>query len=68
MAQSILSSQYRHNVDARADRETVYELYYRIQVTPWCEITPDIQFITHPGGLKDARDALVGGVRVLINL
>jgi len=68
VAQSILSSQYRHNVDARADRETVYELYYRIQVTPWCEITPDIQFITHPGGLKDARDALVGGVRVLINL
>ncbi len=68
VAQSILSSQFRHNVDARADRETVYELYYRIQLTPWCEITPDVQFITHPGGLKDARDALVGGVRVLINL
>ena len=66
VAQSILSSQYRHNIDSRADRETVYELYYAIKVTPWCVVTPDIQVITNPGGDRDARDALVGGVRVKI--
>ena len=66
VAQSILSKTYRHNVDSRADRETVYELYYAIHVTPWCVITPDVQVITNPGGSKDARDALVGGVRVKI--
>lgn len=66
VAQSILSSQYRHNVNSLADRETVYELYYAINVTPWCIITPDVQVITNPGGNKDARDALVGGVRFKI--
>ncbi|GAF99875.1 unnamed protein product, partial [marine sediment metagenome] len=33
----------------------------------WCVITPDVQVITNPGGSKDARDALVGGVRVKIS-
>jgi len=66
VAQSILSSRYRRNIDPRADRETVYELYYAIKLTPWCTITPDIQVITNPGGNKDARDALVGGLRVKI--
>ncbi|MBN1490146.1 MAG: carbohydrate porin, partial [Phycisphaerae bacterium] len=67
VAQSMLSNQYRHEINSRADRETVYELYYAIQITPWCAITPDVQVITNPGGTKDARDALVGGVRVKID-
>lgn len=66
VAQSILSKQYRAEIDSRANRETVYELYYALQVTPWCVITPDIQVITDPGGWSDARDALVGGVRIKI--
>ncbi|MGB2986981.1 MAG: carbohydrate porin [Phycisphaerae bacterium] len=66
VAQAILSSQYRDNIDSRADRETVYELYYKIKVAPWCEITPDVQVITNPGADKDARDALVGGIRIKI--
>ncbi len=64
VAQSITSSQYREYIDTRADRETVYELYYAFQVAPWLVITPDLQVITNPGALKDARDALVGGVRI----
>lgn len=67
VAQCIESNQYRQRVDRRADRETVYELFYNIQVTPWCVITPDIQVITNPGGSKDARDSLVGGVRAKIS-
>ncbi|HVP09629.1 MAG TPA: carbohydrate porin [Phycisphaerae bacterium] len=68
MNQSILSSQYRHEVNVDADRETVYEWYYSIQITPWIFVTPDIQYITEPGGLKHARDSLVGSIRVKINL
>ncbi|MBU0719438.1 MAG: carbohydrate porin [Planctomycetes bacterium] len=68
VGQSILSSQFRHEINHFADRETVYELYYSIQVTPWIFITPDIQFITEPGGMKNARDSLVGSLRVKINL
>lgn len=64
VAQIILSTQLRHNVDPRADRETIYDLYYRIAVAPWCSIAPDIQVITNPGGTKDAHDALVAGLRL----
>jgi porin len=66
MAQSILSKTYRHHVDTRADRETLYEIYYAYHLTPWCIISPDIQFITNPGGTKDGRDAIVGGLRCRI--
>jgi porin len=66
VAQAILSSQYRHNVHAGADRETVYEWYYQIQLTPWCTISPDLQVVTNPGGDKDDRDAVVGGLRIRI--
>lgn len=68
VAQSIMSSQMRHEVNNLADRETVYELYYAIHVTPWLVVTPDIQVITNPGGNKDARDALIGGIRARISL
>jgi porin len=64
VAQSILSDAYEREVDPLADRETVYELYYSIMVTPWLTITPDVQVITNPGGRNDARDALVGGLRI----
>ncbi len=67
VAQTILSKQYRREIDTRADRETVYDLYYSIVLTPWCKISPDIQVVTNPGGNKDARDALVAGVRVQID-
>jgi len=63
VAQSILSDDYRREVNPLADRETVYELYYAIQVAPWLVISPDVQVITNPGGNQDARDAWVGGVR-----
>jgi porin len=66
VAQSIMSSQYRHEINDHADRETVYEMYYAIEVTPWCIITPDLQVITNPGGNDNARDALVGGLRMKI--
>ena len=66
VAQSIMSKDLREEVNSLADRETVYELYYAIKVTPWCVISPDVQLVTNPGGNKDARDALIGGVRVKI--
>jgi porin len=66
VAQSIMSKTLRHNLDSRMDRETVYELYYAYHLTCWCVITPDLQFVVNPGGSKDARDSIIGGVRVRI--
>ncbi|NLX13499.1 MAG: carbohydrate porin [Phycisphaerales bacterium] len=67
VAQSIASRQLRSEINSRTDRETVYELYYAFKVTPWCVITPDVQFITNPEANKDARDSVVGGVRIRID-
>ncbi|MCH7839835.1 MAG: carbohydrate porin, partial [Planctomycetes bacterium] len=63
-AQAIQSSEFHDAIRPRADRETVYEVYYAYRATPWCVITPDLQFIANPGGDKDDRDAFVAGVRV----
>lgn len=68
VAQSAMSNKLRHNVNTRADRETVYEVYYAIHLTPWCVLTPDIQVITNPGGNKDARDSIVGSIRLKLSL
>lgn len=67
VAQSVMSKTLRHEINDLADRETIYELYYAYHLTPWCVITPDLQFITNPGGNEDARDAIIGGVRVKIS-
>ncbi len=66
VSQGIESERYRYEVRRLADRETVYEWYYGVQVTPWMTVSPDVQIITNPGGDKTARDDIVGGVRVRI--
>ncbi len=44
------------------------ECYYNIRVTPWLEISPDLQIIVNPGG-SDAQDvALVYGLRMRFEL
>ncbi len=67
VAQSIMSSTLRDRSNSGSDRETIYELYYAYHLTPWCIITPDVQYITSPGGIGDTRDSLLGGVRVRIS-
>lgn len=64
VAQAVLSSQYRNEVNPKADRETVYEWYYSYYLTPWCIISPDFQVVTNPGGETDDRDAIIGGIRI----
>ncbi len=32
------------------DYEMVAELAYQIEITPWWSVTPDLQYIVHPGG------------------
>lgn len=44
------------------------ELFYRLQLTPWCAIKPDLQYILHPGGNADVDDALAATIRLEIGL
>jgi porin len=45
------------------DYESAVELYYNIQISPWLNVTPDVQYIANPGGAKGVSDAIIFGVR-----
>jgi porin len=58
------------------DNETIIELTYQAQVTPWLIVQPDLQYVVHPGGNipnpnvsgdnTPIKDALVMGLRTAI--
>lgn len=45
------------------DYESVVELYYNAQVTPWLNISPNIQYVANPGGSGTGSDAFILGAR-----
>ena len=50
----------------KPDYEATIELTYQFQLTPWCVVQPDAQWIIHPGGSRAIDDALVIGLRTAI--
>ena len=52
--------------DFTDDYESVWELYYKAQLTAWMALSPDIQYVTNPGGDGAAADALVFAFRAQI--
>lgn len=46
------------------DYERVVELAYAIAVRPHWTLTPDVQWVQHPGTTRQIRDALVTGLRL----
>ena len=60
------SHRYREEMNDQFVRETGYELYYQIQLTPWLTFTPDLQYIVTPGGLTTNTDAFVMGFRARV--
>ena len=63
VAQRLLSPE----ADFTATNETVLEWYHNIQLTPWMHISPDVQYVFHPGGNAAVQNAVVIGVRVQMN-
>jgi len=53
--------------DFTDDYESVWELYYRAQLTTWAELSPSVQYITNPGGDGAADDALVVAARLRVS-
>lgn len=42
------------------------EATYQVQVTPWFDVQPNVQTIIRPGGTADFGNALVLGVRSIL--
>jgi porin len=51
----------------RSSHEAVLELTYKAQITPWFTLQPDFQYIINPGGSAQNDDAVVIGLRSIIN-
>ncbi len=45
------------------DSESVLEAYYNVQVAPWFNLSPVLQYVVNPGGSGTAKDATVFGLR-----
>jgi porin len=45
------------------NHETVMEIYYNTQITPWFTLTPSLQFVWDPGAVNGVGDATVIGMR-----
>lgn len=63
---AFLSQEDGAGVDSR--NETAVELFYKIQVLPWMQVQPDLQYIVDPGGISDSQDALLATLRIVVNL
>lgn len=51
-------------VEFAANHETVIEWFYKIQLTPWMSLKPDLQYLVNPSGGGEVDDVLAGTVRV----
>lgn len=47
--------------------EMIFEATYQCQLSPWCTVQPDLQFVLQPGGSTAIRNALVIGLSVAID-
>jgi porin len=53
---------------ALQDFEMVFEWSYAIQVTPWFEFEPNVQYVVRPGGTGDIPNAVVVGAQIELEL
>ncbi len=44
--------------------ETIFEATYKVTLTPWWSLQPDLQYVIHPGGSTAIPNATVVGVRL----
>lgn len=46
-----------------ASAETLIELVYRAEITPWLSLLPVVQFVNNPGAMSAVDDSWVAGLR-----
>lgn len=53
---------------ATANSEDAFEITWRIALTPWLALQPDIQYIRNPGGTSGPSNARLIGARLELAL
>ncbi|WP_150752717.1 carbohydrate porin, partial [Pseudomonas fluorescens] len=46
------------------ETEYNYEINYGFHVTNWLTVRPNLQYVTHPGGVDEVDNALVAGLKI----
>lgn len=59
-----IGSRRLHDTELGIDRETGIEAYYRIQLLPWLQVSPDVQVVLDPGGQPKTPTAVVALLRL----
>ena len=54
------------DADYVPEQHTEYnvELNYGVQVTQWLNVRPNLQYIAHPGGVREVQNGVVAGLQV----
>lgn len=60
VAAAVYHGRFSRDIDGRG-AETVIEVNYTLQLTPWFHVTPDIQYVINPAGRSDIDNAAVFG-------
>jgi porin len=60
--------QFSREAGFTEDYELAVELVWRVQVTPRIALSPDVQYVVHPGGNDSLENAVVGLLRLEITL
>lgn len=66
--QAIASDAYQRTRAQAFDEETGLELYYRLSVFAWLDVTADFQYIANPGLSGQNDDAVIGALRIRVAL
>lgn len=70
VASADLSTPYRRanraDEPALTGSEGMIELTYSDRVLPFLTLQPDVQYVRRPGGLRDAEDAVILGLRAIV--
>jgi carbohydrate-selective porin OprB len=63
---AIQRGKFTEHPAARFERshETVYEAYYHLQLSQQLSVSPDVQYVIHPGGTGLIRNGLAFGARL----
>ncbi len=68
IAHARLSDKHRRAEELLRKAETAIELTYAYQVNSWLVLQPDIQLVVDPGSANGIDDAVVAGVRIVLEL
>jgi len=64
VSQAVMGRDFRRANTPSTSQETLFEMYYNIQITEWMALKPDVQVILNPGA-NDSNDVgVVAGLRL----